>query len=259
MAEAVDMDEKQTMNTGQTQIVAVADYSKVSFLNELDKVYIKQPIRGKELLCEMFCGCEMSNFYTVQSVNEQANTTTALFDLREESNCCLRQCCGANRPLQLNAVPPGADETADPIFVIDKPYRMGCCCCSAKNCMGRNYMEVWLGGAVIGSVQEKCLCNCRIAYGIHDANDNLLYSIERCACYCECMQVGFEIMTPEGEETGKKISKLYGGMLKEMFTTNDNFLCEFPSKDSPPQVKLLLVCAAMMIEFRHFEQKKQNT
>eukprot|EP01084_Bolivina_argentea_P215323 365555_1 len=106
MAEAVDMDEKQTKNTGQTQIEALAQNSKVSYINEFYKVYIKQTIRGKELLCEMFCGCEMRNFYTVQSVNEQANTTTALFDLSEESNCCLRQCCGANLPLQLNEFPP---------------------------------------------------------------------------------------------------------------------------------------------------------
>eukprot|EP00483_Globobulimina_turgida_P011016 UN11037 len=224
MADATNQgEEKQEMNTGQTSVVSVpADYSKVSFLNDLDKVYIKQPIRAGELLCEMFCcGCEMSNFYTVLSANDQTNTTKmlALFDLREESNCCLRQCCGANRPLQLMAVPPASEDTENPIFVIDKPYRMGCCCCSATNCMGRNYMEVWLGDAMIGSVQEKCLCNCRVAYGIHDPTNNLLYSIERCACYCECMKVGFKIMTPDGEETGKTISKLYGGMFKEMFTT----------------------------------------
>jgi hypothetical protein len=255
MTDAMD-EEKQGMNTGQTSVVSVpADYSKVSFLNDLDKVYIKQPIRAGEFLAEMFCGCEISNFYTVQAVNEQANTTTMLFDLREESNCCLRQCCGAQRPLQLMAVPPGSEDTENPIFIIDKPYRMGCCCCDATNCMGRNYMEVWLGDAMIGSVQEKCLCNCRVAYGVHDANNSLLYSIERCACYCECMKVGFKIMTPDGEETGKSISKLYGGMLKEMFTVNDNFLCEFPSKDISTQVKLLLICASMMIEFNHFERK----
>lgn len=255
MAEAAQ--ETKADESGQTQtLVQNADYSKVGMLDNLNEVFVKQPIRTKELLCEMFCGCEMENYYEVMSVNRQNNTTLPLFNLKEESNCCLRQCCGAQRPLVLNATLPGQEEQP-PIFYIDKPYRMGCCCCNAKMCMGRNYMEVIVGGVMIGSIQEKCLCNCRIAYGVHDANDNLLYSLERCACYCECMQVGFEILTPDGQETGKKITKLYGGMLKELFTTNDQFLVEFPD-NSPTQTKLLFVCAAMMIEFRHFEQKKNN-
>ena len=62
----------------------------------------------------------------------------------------------------------------------------------------------------------------------------------------------------EGEETGKKITKQYGGILKELFTTNDNFLVEFPDFMKTTQRKLLLVCAAMMIEFKHFDNKPQN-
>merc|ERR1712204_159008 len=93
--------------------------------------------------------------------------------------------------------------------------------------------------------------------GIYDANEKLLFNIERCACYCECMHVGFEILTPDGEETGKKISKLYAGALKEMFTTNDNFLCEFPDGIDIP-TKVLFICASMMIEFTHFENKGRN-
>lgn len=246
------------LETGQGQTGTVdaskVDCSKMASLQNLNQVLIKQPMRGKEILCEMFCGCEMENLYTIQEVNEEAKTATPLFTLKEESNCCLRQCCKAQRPLVLNATYP--DQTdQEPLFIIDKPYRMGCCCCAATNCMGRNYMEVFVGGVCLGSVREKCLCNCRVAYAIFDSSEVLLCSVERCACYCECMDVKFEILTPEGEETGKTISKLFGGFLKEMFTTNDNFQVEFPDfMDTIPK-KLLMICAAMMIEFRHFEQK----
>ena len=44
-------------------------------------------------------------------------------------------------------------------------------------------MDVIVGGTIIGSIQEKCLCNCHIAYGVHDAAGNLLYTLDRCACY----------------------------------------------------------------------------
>ena len=141
-------------------------------------------------------------------------------------------------------------------------------------------MEVIVDNTCIGSVREKCMCNCRVAYGVYDNNDQLLCSIERCVCFCECMDVKFEILTPDGTDTGKTISKLFGGFLKEIFTTNDNFLVEFPDfMDTIPK-KLLMICAAMMIgmyyfyvyvyyyiyhikinhkytysEFRHFEKK----
>ena len=67
------------------------DCSKMSSLDGLNSVLVKQPIRGSELLCEMFCGCEMENLYTVQSVDEQSKQVQQLFTLKEESNCCLRQ------------------------------------------------------------------------------------------------------------------------------------------------------------------------
>jgi len=249
--------EEQKQSGQTTTVYAKADYSQVACLDPLTSVMVKQPIRTGELLCEMFCGCEMQNFYEILSVDPQAKTTTPLFTLMEDSNCCLRQCCGAQRPLVLNAKFPDRQEDEASVFEIVKPYRMGCICCPATNCMGRNYMEVVIGGVMIGSIREQCLCNCKVKYGVFDEADNELCSLERCACYCECMDVSFEILTPQGEETGKKVTKVFGGMMKEMFTTNDQFSVEFPDFMNTLQRKLLMIGAAMMIEFRHFEQKKK--
>jgi len=259
----------ETDNTeaGQTAAVATgnADFGEIgAILNQApDYVFIKQPIRKGELLMEMFCGCEVSNFYQVLLPSKESKEMVPLFDLREESNFCLRQCCKASHPLVLNAVPPGADDPDEsnlPLFVIDKPYRYcGFCCCPATNCCGRSYMEVMVGGQTLGSVQEQCVCSCNYVYNICDANDEVLCVLTRFFCYCECSRdVTFHIMTPDGEETGCAVTKKFDGFLKELFTTSDNFLVQFPENMKTTQRKLLLICAAMMVEFKHFNQKKDG-
>ena len=80
------------LETGQTTTTnAAVDTSKLAALDNLNAVLIKQPIRNKELLCEMFCGCEMENLYTIQSVDEESKECTQLFIMKEESNCFMRQ------------------------------------------------------------------------------------------------------------------------------------------------------------------------
>ena len=77
---------------GKTETVAVnADFSKLSALADLNEVVIKQPIRRKELLCELCCGCEVQNLYTIQKVDAEAKTAEPLYVLKEDSNFCLRQ------------------------------------------------------------------------------------------------------------------------------------------------------------------------
>jgi len=263
--------ETDTQEAGQGQTSTVqtgnVDYGQIAaILNQCpDNVFIKQPMRGKEMFCEMFCGCEMSNFYEVLLPNKETKTMVPLFDLREQSNFCLRQCCKSSHPFLLNAVLPGVedDEPIAPLFAIDRPYRLGWCCCSATNCAGRSYMEVMVGGAMIGSVQELCLCSCNVGYNVCDENDQVLCQVTRFFCYCECSKdVTFHILDPDGEETGcavtKKRDDSWEDLFREMFTTSDNFLVQFPEFMKTTQRKLLLICAAMMIEFKHFEQKKDH-
>eukprot|EP00485_Elphidium_margaritaceum_P003160 CAMPEP_0202687494 /NCGR_PEP_ID=MMETSP1385-20130828/3165_1 /ASSEMBLY_ACC=CAM_ASM_000861 /TAXON_ID=933848 /ORGANISM="Elphidium margaritaceum" /LENGTH=257 /DNA_ID=CAMNT_0049342295 /DNA_START=32 /DNA_END=805 /DNA_ORIENTATION=+ len=233
-----------------------ADYSKVSCLEPLNSVFIKQPIRTKELLLECF-GCEMSNLYEVLNVDEASKVSYPLFNLKEDSNCCLRQCCGAQRPLTLNARFPEQDDDAPPLFEVEKPYRMGCFCCPATTCAGRNYMDVIVNGVVIGSVREQCLCTCKVRFSIYDENETLLCYLERCACMCECFDVNFNILDADEQDTGATISKVFSGWAVELFTTNDQFKVEFPEMMRTTQRKLLMIAAAMMVEFTFFEKKKK--
>ena len=157
----------------------------------------------------------------------------------------------------LNAIPPGGD-AINPLFQINKPYRCGCCCCSPKQCIGRNLMEVFIGGAYIGSIQENCKCNCNFSYSVLDENDNVLVLLERCCCMCVCADVEFQIFTPDLEPTGSVVAKKFSGIFKELFTTNDNFLVQFPKCMNTVQKKILLIASSMMIEFKHFEDKNKN-
>jgi len=231
----------------------------VNFLADLDQLVIKQPVRGKELFFEQCLGCEMSNYYEAQSITESADgqrtTGRQLFKLHEESNCCMRQLCGPRRPLALNAVFPDQEEDAQPLFQILQPYRCGCCCIPSTECMGRSYMEVVVGGVEIGSIRQDCVCDCNVNYSIYDCNEQLLCKIRRFFCHCECSKnVFFHIFDANDEETGKSISKEFGGWLTELFTDSDTFLVQFPECMMTIERKLLLIGAAMMIEFRHFEQ-----
>ena len=88
---AIPSEAVETVHVTSNESLSKPEYSKLAALDGCDSVLIKQPVRDKELLCEMCCGCEMQNLYTIQSVNQQQRTVTQLFTLKEDSNCCLRQ------------------------------------------------------------------------------------------------------------------------------------------------------------------------
>ena len=65
-------EQKQEAGAQSSTIAPSVDLSKLAILQNLNDVFIKQPIRDKELLVEMFCGCEMGNFYTVNQVDQNS-------------------------------------------------------------------------------------------------------------------------------------------------------------------------------------------
>jgi len=246
---------------GVTQTTG-ADLSHLNFLADVgDEMYIKQPVRGKELFMEQCLGCEMSNYYEAEKITQTANTKTIqkLFVLHEDSACIMRQCCGPRRPLTLNAVFPEADPESDPLFQIIQPYRQGCCCCSPQTCIGRAMMEVVVKGVSVGFIEEDCVCDCNVEYSVKDCNGQLLCRLKRFFCHCECSKkVPFHIFDANNEETGKAISKEFAGWLTEMFSDADTFLIQFPDFMQTVERRLLLIGMAMMIEFRHFEEPAGN-
>eukprot|EP01084_Bolivina_argentea_P136639 240641_1 len=227
----------------------------LSFLDGLDEIYIQQPFRSSEFCIEACCGWEIENKYTAYKINKESNTITGLFELIEESNCCLRQCCGNNRPFTLRGK---IQDTEINIFRIERPFRCGWICCSPLCCCGRAYIEIYANNIFIGSVREMCICcNCKINYSIHNANGDEICQLQRFCIICDAIQTGFDILI-DGQETDKKITKLFSGLLKELFTSNDNYLVEFPNKLKSRENKLLLIGASMLLEYKYFENKTKD-
>ena len=198
--------------------------------------------------------CEIHKKFQVGILQEN-NQFVPLFDLQERGNCCLRQMCVKFHALSV--------QSEEELFIIDRPFRMGNCCCPHTSCCGRDYMAIQTpGGNIIGEVllmKDSC-ATCSIGMGLRvlDANENEVCEVFRkncCLCNC-CGDVIFEVLI-DGEETGGVVAKEFGGMLKEMFTECDNFRIEFPPAfGQDGYKKLLLVCTAMMLDIKWFTPDK---
>eukprot|EP01084_Bolivina_argentea_P208948 356044_1 len=258
---AAPMETESKQNDGQTSTInSKTDYSKLQFLAPLEEVSIPQPVSGigcigvcLELLdfcgtlLECFCDCLVGpdlKKYQIHQLNKEDKTTVHLFNLEEQSNCIARRCCGISRPWRLNAVIPDGNK---PLFYIDKPYRFGCCCCCFGPrvcCIGRNVLDVYIGGSSIGSIQENYVC-CSFVYGVHDENDKLLCVL------ASGDGVLFHITTAGGDETGKSISLQFS-------QKSPNILVEFPKIMNTIPRKVLLIAAAMMIDYKHDDDAAED-
>ena len=252
--------QKEHDETGACLTLSDPAMDRLHFLDMMDEIYIQQPFRSGEW-CLQNCLCwEVKNRYEAFSVNKETKDATSIFSLIEESSCLSRQRCpSANRPFTLNAVMSGAyDDEQMTIFSLVRPYRCGCFCCSPTMCIGRSYMEVYVGERCIGTVQEDCvLCNCKVNFSVYDSENRRLCGLQRFCCVCDCVKTGFDI-TIEGEKTDRKITKTFGGLVKELFTTNDNYVVEFPKQFRSRESKVLLIAASMLLEYRYFENNQDS-
>jgi len=76
-----------------------------------------------------------------------------------------------------------------------------------------------------------------------------------CACPCATGSVDFPILAKDGRRTDGKIVKTWGGWIKECCTDTDNMEIIFPLEVNP-EMKALLIGAAMLIEFMWYETSK---
>ena len=241
-------------------------------LDNLEKIYVRQPLRGMEMFLEMCCGWNVANRFEVGYNGKEGAVGIdnkpdfkRLFWLEEESNCILRQCCQVQRPLIFKALAE-KDNDASLLFTIDRPYRMNCCCIpGSSGCLGKDYMKIITNkGDIIGELEtvKNCLCTCDTGYSfrILDGNRNEICVLTRDnCCVCACGgNVEFKIFIDE-EDTGKVIAKTWNGALKEIFTDYDNFCIEIPEQfKNNRYYKLLLISASMLLDLKFFETPKDQ-
>ena len=80
------------------------------------QVLIKQKVE----ILEAFTGFETNNKYTVLNVMGQP-----VFQAKEQTNCCTRQCCGPIRPFDIGLT----DNTGQEVIHLNRPLRCQSCCC----------------------------------------------------------------------------------------------------------------------------------
>lgn len=112
-------------------------------------------------------------------------------------------------------------------------------------------MELTVDGELVGAVQRRFSVFHR-RFTIEDANGNDLLDIK---------SPWFRIWTfkllYENEEIGR-ISKEWGGMLREFFSDADTFGVEFKHPSLPMALKEMLLAAVFLIDFTCFENNSKS-
>ena len=239
-------------------------------LDNMDKIYVRQPLRKMEMFLEMCCDWNFKNLFEVgYNVREGVQDIDAkpdfkrIFYLQEESNCFLRQLLQENRPLTLKALQDKEDDESV-LFSIKRPFRMNCCCIPGRSsCFGKDYVQIIdKEGNIIGEIEtmKNCLCTCDTGFSFRILDDigNEICVLERKnCCVCSCGgNVEFKILIND-TDTHKVIAKTWNGALKEIFTDYDNFCIEVPDEFRNNRYhKLLLIAASMLLKLKFFERPK---
>ncbi|XP_067571319.1 phospholipid scramblase 3 isoform X4 [Pseudorca crassidens] len=134
----------------------------------------------------------------------------------EESNCCARLCCGARRPLRMEVqAPPGT--TIGHVLQTWHPFLP--------------------------------------KFSIQDADRQTVLRVVGPCWTCGCgTDTNFEVKTPDESRSVGRISKQWGGLLREALTDADDFGLQFPL-DLDVRVKAVLLGATFLIDYMFFEKR----
>ena len=216
----------------------------LEYLTQIDQILVHQQIE----LWELVTNYQTANRYVVKNTLGQQ-----IYFAAENSDPCMRQCCTINRPFQLQIL----DNANNEVIRMERPFS-----CSTNFCCiwCPQTMEVQAPiGQVAGYVRQNVSC-WNPSFSIQDAEEReVLHMSGSMAAICcrGCYgDIDFELTTLDGTSVGK-VSKQWGGLAKEYFTTADNFGIKFPM-DLDVKMKAVVMGACFLIDFVFFEQPQQN-
>lgn len=193
-----------------------------------------------------------------------------LLSLKEESECCNRQCCRPWHTFSIK-VKGGDATTADGVSLaeFDRPFKCTCvCCCFLLN---PQVLTISIKGQETGRVVQHYPCSnsifcCRRYWRVLDAQGKDTYMIRDDFC-CNgnmyapslcCRVRNIDILTPdETTKVGSLMNIFPGCNIKGCIGGFDNYVLTFPETASPTD-KLNLLGALILIEYMVFEKKPSN-
>lgn len=226
----------------------------INVLEGRNQIYLRQKGGWRECF-ECCTGCEMANRYKV----EDATNGKDLLNLRENSNCCMRRCCGSNAPFEMEFYDTSKNKLG---LKFDKPYR----CTDARCCWPCGFwywcgcvqeMDIMAGSKKVGYIKEQygtwCCTGYWSAYD-DEGHERLRVSTNCCEFFqcCCCNDITFEIKDHNDEEIGT-LAKKWVCTCCAVSQQLDHFQVNFHDKASTEN-KLYGIALAILLKYVYFEE-----
>ncbi|XP_062836450.1 phospholipid scramblase 1-like [Anolis carolinensis] len=208
----------------------------LEYLSQLDFLLVHQRIE----IVEIITGLETCNRYEIKN-----NTDQRLYYALEENNFCTLFWCGAARPFTIRIL----NNLGHEIIQLKRPLRCSMCCYPC--CLQKLEVQAPPGTPIGYVIQnwDPCLPKFTLQ---NEAHVDILKIVGPCIL-CSCGQdIPFSLMSLDEKFNVGRITKLWGGFLKEILTDADNIGIEFPL-DLDIKMKAITLGAAFLIDFMYFE------
>lgn len=224
-------------------------------LATIDSIFLKQKIDK----LEMVVGWESKNRWKLVD----PNTGEQIGKFKEESGCCMRQCCKSARAFKADIV----DLSGNTIFKMDRPLHCMCICCTraCNGCCGQEITSLASTNQHLGQVEQEsscavlpCLFDWKLV--ISDENRRPKYRLEnnmchlQCNCCCEDRYVFINDMN--GQQVGT-VTKKWRGFWTECCTVADSIHIAFPA-DASAADKANIISAVMLTDYNLWERSSNE-
>jgi len=223
----------------------------LEYLTQLDQLQIQQKVE----LFEVFTNIETKNRFVVLN-----KTGQQCYFAYEESELCMRLCCGKGRGFTMHIV----DNLGQEVIRIVRPFKCcaGCCWCADKECCSFNVIVESPPGNVIGSIRQSrsFWIPC---YEILDEANQVVFRVKGPCCIlqgalCTC-DFPFKVIPVAGVSSDSigQVTKKYSGLGKECFTDATHFNVDFPV-DLNVKMKACIFAMTFLIDIMFFENNNNS-
>jgi hypothetical protein len=204
-------------------------------------LYPTLSITQKKKCLELICGCDGNAHFDIID----PRTNQDVLHGEEDTNVCVRFCCGPYRPWQMQI--KMLDDR--PICSFERPFRLSApCCCLLQELHGRDAT-----GASLGTIRQEFSLIQR-KFVVYNSVEQPIFDV--CAGFCSPWT--FNLLVPGTEQVVGVIRKLFSGLVKEALSDADNFSVTFPV-NADPKTRALLLGLTFLIDSLYFENKQQQS